>query len=388
MLFHVIGIKEVTNGTENKKHNIDILIKGDSESFIRIFLQKHNIIVLSVAEYNKPSSDFGNLQIDISYKDKQEDLVNIFSYLTDIKSALFLFMTIWFAVENINFTNENKLQDREISDIIKEATIQLEATKVQQKQEVTDKKDQERKMYKDEKLEKTIKIAEKAFIQIEDLLQKVWPRVSQDKIRDIKLMAQELTKLKMWRNDDKMSELLEKIYDKIDAIDTEYLEYMHKNISYPIEGSVVTNIDVISENQKFKKSKKIKAIWAKRDIDDNYYLSFESLWIYIKFLFKDLKDRTKRLSDFVSNSFGYMGLAMLTILIAMSLIFRFNKVSYAIDQNLYHYVFLIKIAIFGLILFFIQKIKKDTISSNILFLIIAIVVAVMLFWFLKMSFSF
>ncbi len=388
MLFHVIGIKEVTNSAENKKHNLDVLIKWGSEGFIRAFLQKHNIIVLSIVEYNKPTSDFGNLQLDIIYKDNQQNLVSLFSYLTDIKSALLLFMTIWFKIKNINFINEGRLKDREISNIMQESITEIKSIKTQQKQEATHKKEQEKKIYKDEKLEKTIKIAEQAFTQIEELLQKVWPRVSQDKIRDIKIMAQELTKLKMWRNDDKMSELLEKIYDKIDAIDTEYLDYMQKNISYPIDDSVVTNIDVISENQKFKKAKKIKAIWAKRDTDDNYYLSFESLWIYIKFLFKDIKNRSKRFPDFISNVFWYLSLATLGMLIAMSLIFRFNKVSYAIDQNLYHYVFLIKIAIFGLILFFIQKIKKNTTYSTILFLIVSMVVAVILFWFMKMNFSF
>jgi hypothetical protein len=35
---------------------------------------------------------------------------------------------------------------------------------------------------------------------------------------------------------------------------------MHKNISYPINDSIVTNIDIISENQKYKKAKKIKEI--------------------------------------------------------------------------------------------------------------------------------
>jgi hypothetical protein len=58
MLFHITGIKEVIKGAENKKHNIDILIEGDSEAFIRTFLQHHNIIVLSILDYNKPSSDF------------------------------------------------------------------------------------------------------------------------------------------------------------------------------------------------------------------------------------------------------------------------------------------------------------------------------------------
>ena len=389
MLFHVIGIKEVVREVENKKHNIDLLIKWDSEEFVRTFLQRHNIIVLSILEYNKPSSGFWNLQIDILYKGKQQNLsVSVFSYLTDMKNALLLFMVIWFKVSYINFVDDNKIKDQEVKNIMQDVMTEFESIKTQKTKEAKQKKEQEKKIYKDEKLEKTIKIAEQTFTQIEDLLQKVGPRVSQSKLREIKLMEQELTKLKMWRNDDKMSELLEKIYDKIDVIETEYLDYMQKNISYPIENSIVTNIDIISENQKYKKSKKIKAIWAKRDADDNYYLSFESLGIYIKFLFKDLKGRTNKIQEFVGHLFWYLDIAILAMLVVMSFVFWFNKVSYALDENLYHYVFLLKIALFGLVLFLFQKIKKTTVYANIIFLIISVIITVVLFWLIKTNLAF
>jgi len=57
-----------------------------------------------------------------------------------------------------------------------------------------------------------------------------------------------------------MTELLEKIYEKSDEIEKEYLDYLKQNIDYPIQGSCVSNIDIISENQKLKKAKKIKQI--------------------------------------------------------------------------------------------------------------------------------
>jgi hypothetical protein len=80
-----------------------------------------------------------------------------------------------------------------ILDIESEVTLK----KANQKKQITQKKEQERKIYKDDKLDKTVKIAEQAFIQIEDLLQKVGDKAEQADIRDIKLMSQELTKLKM-----------------------------------------------------------------------------------------------------------------------------------------------------------------------------------------------
>lgn len=388
MLFHIIGIKEVINGLENKKYNIDILIKWDSEEFIKSFLQKNNIIVLNITEYTKPMTDFGNLQAELIYTDKHEEKIEIVSYITDIKSALFLFVTIGFKIKYINFLQGDKLNDQQVIDAITQMTDKIESTIAQKKQEATNKKEQEKKMYKDKKLENTVKIAEQAFVQIEDLLQKVWNDIAQDKIRDISLMAQELTKLKMWRNDDKMLELLEKIYEKVDLINTEYLKYMQKNIFYPIENSAVTNVDIISENQKLKKAHKIKEIWAKRDSDDNYYLSFESVGIYAKFLFIDIKNKTKDIPDFIKRSFWYIATATLSMVIVMSFILWFKKISYSIDENLYHYVFLIKLSLFGLVLFFIQKVKKTTVYKNIMFLVLAIIITIILFWLIRVNFSF
>jgi hypothetical protein len=56
---------------------------------------------------------------------------------------------------------------------MQEAKTETEFMKVQQTQAAIQQKEQEKKIYKDENLEKTIKIAEKTFIQIDDLLQKV-----------------------------------------------------------------------------------------------------------------------------------------------------------------------------------------------------------------------
>jgi hypothetical protein len=151
---------------------------------------------------------------------------------------------------------------------------------------------------------------------------------------------------------------------------------------------VVTNVDIISENQKLKKAKKIKAIWAKRDLDDNYYLSFDATWIYIKFLIKDIQNRIKNLPDFIYHSFWYISFVVIAMIIVVSLLFWFKKISYSIDINLYHYVFLIKLALFGLILFFIQKIKKwKSGYANILFLILSTIITIVLFWEFKINFA-
>lgn len=364
---------------------MDILINWESKDFIKMFLQNHNIIVLNISEYKKLAEDFGQLKMVVKYKWLQIDIT---SYLTDIEAALFSFSMIGFDINYINFTDDKKIGDLKITTLLLENKKEVEDIKQQVKQDATQKKEKERKIYKDDKLEKTVKIAQETFGQIDSLLKKVSNNVSRDKIRDIRVMKDELTKLKMWRNDDKMSELLEKIYAKADAINTEYLTYLQKNTFYPIPNSVVTNINIISEHQKLKKAKKIKEIWAKRDKDDNYYLSFESTWLYIKFLLKDIKNKITDISKFIYNLFGYLELATLFIIISTALILWAKKVFYVLDENLYNYVFLLQTAVFWLVIFYAQKLKKQKIYTNLLLLAAAIVVSSLLFLLLKTNFSF
>ncbi len=364
---------------------MDILIKWDSEWDIRTFLQSHNIVLLSISSHEENIESFGKLEITIKYNNQKTTII---SYLTDIRVAIFNFLMIGFDITYINFTDKTKLADSEISNILSEVSSEVRSLQKQVQKTVTQDKENERKIYKDENLEKIVNIAHETFGQIESLLQKVGDRVSQDKIRDLKVMEQELTKLKMWRNDDKMSELLEKIYDKSDAIETEYLDYMQKHIAYPIPDSVVTNIDIITENQKLKKSKKIKEIWADRDVDDNFYLSFEFTGLYAKLLIKDIKHNIQHLSRFFYNLFDYIELAILFLIISTAIILWTKKIYYSSNENLYNYVFLLQTAIFGVVIYYIQRYRKQKIYQNILLLLFAIIISSIIYWLLKTNFSF
>jgi membrane-associated HD superfamily phosphohydrolase len=110
--------------------------------------------------------------------------------------------------------------------------------------------------------------------------------------------------------------------------------------------------------------------------------------LYIRLLFKDIKNSTNKIPEFISNLFEYLSLATLFMAVVMAFVFWFNKISYSLDENLYHYVFLIKIALFGIVLFFLQKIKKDTTSSNIIYLIVSVIITIILFWLIKTNLAF
>lgn len=381
MYFRIIGIKE----TQNKKYNMDILIQWESESEIRWLLEDYWIVLLNISTYENSTQSFWALKLNIKYKNQK---IEIISYLTDINIAVHTFLIIWFDISSINFTDSNKLSDTKAQEILLNSKIKTKEEVKNQSQTVAQKKENEKKIYKDKNLEKILKIAEDTFGQIEFLLQKVWDKVSQDKIRDLKVMKQELTKLKMSKNDDKISDLLEKIYDKSNAIEIEYLDYMQKHKYYPIPNSIVSNIDIVMENQKYKKAKKIKEIWATRDSDDNYYLCFEKTGIYIRLLFKDIYNNIKNFKVFINNIFDYLQLIIIILLVSTAIILWTKKIYYSLDENLYYYSFLIQTSMFWLVIYYIQKFKTQKIYQNIILLVVAIFCSSVLFWLLKSNFSF
>lgn len=381
MYFHIIGIKEV----QNKKYNMDIVLQWESETFIRKFLHSHNIVLLEISEYKDDLDSFGKLELIVEYKQKN---IQTISYLTDIEIAAYTFMMIGFTIIYINFLWESKLSDYQVQEIINKSSIKIEESQKNITQILKQEKDKEKRIYKDDNLEKILQISQNTFKEKDALISLVWDNVSKDKIRDLNIMLQNLTKLKMWRNVDKMSELLEAIYHKSYEIQQEYLSNCNIPVVFPILWSIVTNIDMISETNKFTKAQKIKKIWAKRDSDDNYYLSFEFTWVYLKLLFKDIKNSIKNIKYLFYNMFDYLQLLFLSIIVFLSLNFRFHKISYSIDENIYLYVFMIKMWIFWLCFYIFSRFKRINIYQNIWLILLVILLSYVVFWLLRSNFSF
>ena len=381
MYFHVIGIKE----DNNKKYNIDIVLESESDSIAKDFLHWYNIVTLSFIEYKENIQSFWNIEIIINYKQKK---IRIFSDLNNIYSTAKYFMMIGFDVSYANFLlPSDKLEDVEISKIIKETKMEVENIQLLLKQELKYQKDREKEIYNDENLKKTVKFCISAIEEIDSLLNSIEiEKVSQDKIRDIKIISQELLKLKMWRNVDKMIEVLENTYHKIYEIKKEY--FLHKTPKFDILWSDISDLDMIQEIHKYEKAQNIKKIWANRDSDDNYYLSFEKTGIYFKFLLKDLKNKLKNISRFIYSIFDYFEIFLIFTPVVLAIYFRLSKVSYSSYDNLYVYYSFIQIWTLWLSLYLVKIFRRASAKTNLLLFILFFVIYYFLFWFLKNNLSF
>lgn len=380
MYFHVIGIKEV----KNEKYNINIVLESESISIAKDFLYFHNIVILNISEYTKPLQSFWNLAIVVKNKPQN---IKITSSFDNIYHALEYFMIIWFDIIYTNFTNEQKLSDNEISEIIRNTQEKVKKIKEATKQELQQQKEKERKIYKDNKLNKILDISLSATQEVDLLLNTIdTSKISPDKIRDIKLLSQELTKLRMWRNVNKMVEVLESTYQKIYEIQQESV--FGKTPQLLISWSSISDVEIEQEYFKYQKAQNIKKIWTRRSNSDSYYLSFETTGIYLKFLFKDLKKSFKDIYLFFFNLFDFFEIFFIFTTLILVIYIRFSKISYSISQDLFLYYFLIQAGVFGFFINITKLFRTKSIKINILLIIVALTLSYFILGLLKNNLSF
>ncbi|HPC34180.1 MAG TPA: hypothetical protein PLP73_00835 [Candidatus Absconditabacterales bacterium] len=380
MYFHVIGIKEV----KNEKYNINIVLESESISIAKDFLYFHNIVILNISEYTKPLQSFGNLAIVVKNKPQN---IKIISSFDNIYHALEYFMIIGFDIIYTNFTNEQKLSDNEISEIIRNTQEKVKKIKEATKQELQQQKEKERKIYKDNKLNKILDISLSATQEVDLLLNTIdTSKISPDKIRDIKLLSQELTKLRMGRNVNKMVEVLESTYQKIYEIQQESV--FGKTPQLLISGSSISDVEIEQEYFKYQKAQNIKKIGTRRSNSDSYYLSFETTGIYLKFLFKDLKKSFKNIYLFFFNLFDFFEIFFIFTTLILVIYIRFSKISYSISQDLFLYYFLIQAGVFGFFINITKLFRTKSIKINILLIIVALTLSYFILGLLKNNLSF
>ncbi len=380
MYFRIIGIKE----DKNNKYNIDIVLESASASIAKDFLYDHNIIILSISEYKNPINSFGELEIFVNHKQKN---IKIISSFDEIYEATKYFITIGFDVVYANFTNTNKLLDNEVLEMIQKAKEEVDEFQKLSSQEIQQQKEKERQIYNDQKLKKTLDISLSTIQEVELLLNTIdTNQVSSDKIRDIKLLSQELVKLRLGRNVDKMIEVLEKVYHKMYEIQQEAVS--PKTAKLEISWSAVSDVEIEQEYFKYKKAQNIKQIWAKRTGSDSYYLSFEKTGIYLKFLFKDIKIFFKNISWFFHKLFDYLEMFFVFVILILTLYLWFSKVSYSLSQNLFIYYFLIQTATYWFITNIFKIFRRKSMKINILLIILALVLSYLMFELIKNNLSF
>lgn len=355
MIFHVTWLKE----DKEAKHSIDILVDISSEALLRDFLTYHHILILGIKPYKQEKSFFGKVYFLTTYKN---EIINITCYLENIEKACTFFSLLGFDILDINYITESeKISSEESKTILQKIKTQAQEMLKKIEQENIQKQQQKQAIYEDEKLQKMKQVIEQVMFQKKELVEKIEGRISPTELKLLQDEENELNKLRLGRNYEKMSEVVKKIVELMGNIESEYLKYMEKNKYFVLPDSIVTNIDIIMENERFKKAKRVQQLGAKKDKNDQRYIFFWELWIYVKFLRKDILQSGKNISSWIKKWYVLMIFVYSAILIEMAIYLRFSKISYATEMNQWIYITLINIATRWIVWYFINliKIKKN-----------------------------
>lgn len=379
MIFHVVAIKEL----QDQSYNVDVLVECDSQDFVKDFLRSYNMIVLEVSEYIWEISSFWNVELVVWYEWQD---IKLYSSLNNLRIIVYNFIMVWFDVKYINFTDYRKMKDEDALAIIKMAQNDVENQNSQIENSIVSEDRAEKEIYHDAALERAICVAEWQINDINRNIYTIWSSISSRDLRDIKNMEQELAKLKMGRNIEKIVDFLEKILNKSWDIKQKYLS-SQRNTETPIfSWSVISNVDVQYELNNLDKAKNLKEIWRLKTWNDYFYSVLGSLWIQLRFFWRDLLAKMSSVSQIINWFFGAVDIFIILMIIICAV--DIVIVSLWSDPKLYFYVMLVQFGLAWLIEYWLQFIKKWSTYRQLILVWIWILSFVVIYNLIKYCFVF
>lgn len=380
MIFHLVAIREFFD----QKFTIDVLVFWVSEKFLREICSEYKLVVLELYEYNKEKVEsFWKIKMLLNYNETD---VILLSNASDLEGILYWFYVLWFNIVNINYVDDRKLDQEHVHNIIAQTKAEANAWLKEKKEEEKKASDKEEQMFNDQKLEKTLLIANKLVSKIPTLIKDAGDLLPKEELKELYKQWQELSKLKMWRNLEKLSGYLENVYNNYNKLEQEYLA-AQKASRIKVSGSNVSDTYVASEMQKLEKARWMMQVSWKVKTEDTFYATFWNAWIYLKLLWKDIVAKSKELPQTFHKIFWYLDKLLCLLIIFTWIYFDIAKL-FLNETNIYSYAMLIVFGIAGLMLYFVRMIKRKSFVYNILLLLAWAIVSLLLIIFLKRNFLF
>jgi len=279
MTFSVNGIKQ----EKNEKHTVEILVCVDAPLLARKILEQTNILILSLKEFPTDKKTFGDIYFTINLKFQDIDIVTKY---TDIQEACNFFSFIGFDINSINSFSQ-PLSKKEIDTIIANGQAYAATKKTDIWKEIKKHEEEERKVYQDENLESAKKIISRVFEKVDEALTRGSRTLSIQDTKKLKTLVEELKKLRMGTNFEKIRETIQEIFTMIEKINDDYYASIQNPNDTISSESLITPVDVDKELERMENVKILKSLHAHISLKNQDYATFGSSAIFRKFLQKD-----------------------------------------------------------------------------------------------------
>jgi len=281
MTFGVNGIKQ----EKNEKHPLEILVCVDAPLLARKILEEHTILILSLKEFSPDKKTFGDIYFTIKQKFQEIDIVTKY---TDIQEACNFFTFIGFDIIGIN-SYSKPLSQKEVDIIIATAKSKAVNKETQVREQIEEMESAEKKIYADEKLQSAKKIIARVFEKVDETTKRSASMLSVLESKKLAALSEELKKLRMGTNFEKIREVIQDIFTMLESINYRYFKSIRNANDTISPESLVTYSDVDKQQERMENVKILKSLGAKISFKNQDYATFGSSAIYRKFLQKDLR---------------------------------------------------------------------------------------------------
>jgi len=379
MTFYVNGIKQ----ENNNEYAVEMLIDVESMSLARILLEEKNILILSLSKYTDRENTLGDVSLYIVYNNQE---IRINTTYTQAQEAANFFVYIGFDLQKIQSTTAN-ISDEESQDIIKKANayaqnIHTKQSNTQQREEV-----EQKKIYSDDHLEQAKYIVLEVFEIIDRTLKRSWEYIALQDMKKIIHVTEELKKLRMGTNFEKIRDTIQEVFALLKKVDDEYFVRIQDPNATIVSGSVVTMTDIDREIEKMQNIQILKKLGAHISVKNQDYAVFGKLAIYRKFLQKDILLKIGNIGSIV---FGWYDIAEFVLVVVLMLLGVYTVSNELYMFSLYQYelaYMLVYVGMRWMLVFVSRYMRTKQLPRLFLIVAVAVIVHYVLMWAIKTNFA-
>jgi hypothetical protein len=179
-------------------------------------------------------------------------------------------------------------------------------------------------------------------------------------IRDIKDSQENIKKLAMWTNSEKIKESLQKLFQTIEELEPDYYKILAKDWKKISEESIITDIEIIKEDNKLQYAINKNKAWLTGNSNNQYYLILNKLGIFLSLLKTDLMSKAVDFKKVISKIYDLIEIAL--ILISCEIIFYMIFSYFTIGSDLWNlFSVMINVSIIGISFSFFKSLSDKSI---------------------------
>ncbi|MEI6774789.1 MAG: hypothetical protein WCL18_08715, partial [bacterium] len=241
------------------------------------------ILILSLKEFSQEKKTFGDIYFTIQLNFQETEIVTKYK---DIQETAKFFSLMGFDIATIN-SYTSPISNEEMLVIIAEAKAETEAKNTKVKEQIKQIEAQEKKVYEDANLQAAKKIIFRVFEKIEETTKRSSGMIAIQDMKKIKMLSEELRKLRMGTNFEKIRETIQELFMMIEKINDEWYASIQNPDDIITPNSLVTKVDLDRELDRMENIKILKMFHINISAKNQDYAILGAYGIFWNFLQKD-----------------------------------------------------------------------------------------------------